>query len=388
MIRLSVLGLCLVSLAASACQSSAPAEPLRSPDEAAPATTAALNKAARETEGRADADPTSQSRVLAYVNGEVVTYRDVLLRIKPQLAVLENPEDRERLEHSELLSILQDRIIYRAAREAMVDATREEVDKERAARVAELERNGFTLDAFLNERGMTRREFDETILRRGIVIRKFLYAAIGRNADPRVRVRAMTDPSVCPADLVKYYERHPERFHEPALARCRKLEVMTDFLLPDREVAVAQARGKAAGYHARLRSGEDFVPLFREANRGSADADTRDGLLEIQRGGKEADWIEEFAFTSPRGTVSDVIQKGATFYVLRAEGAQEERTVPFSECQELIAASLMEAKRQMAVYEVELALIEESSIQPDTLRVKLRDSLRAARLQLMNEVGL
>src|SRR5439155_7558199 len=115
---------------------------------------------------------------------------------------------------------------------------REEVEKEREDQIAKLKKNSATLEAYLNERGETRREFDET-LRKGIVRRKFLLASVGRNQDPNVRVRPVTDLYVPPGEVRKYYDRHQDRFHEPAAARYRMLTVRTDLENPDRKQACA-----------------------------------------------------------------------------------------------------------------------------------------------------
>jgi hypothetical protein len=42
----------------------------------------------------------------------------------------------------------------------------------------------------------------------------------------------------------------------------------------------------------------------------------------------------------------------------------------------------------MAWLEVELAVLDESSIQPAGLRARLRDSLRQTRLKLLQDAGL
>lgn len=331
-------------------------------------------------------DPRSSSRVLGYVEGEVVTQREVLQRVGPELAQLENPEDRARIEERAVLDILRERLLQRAAQDARVNASRDEIDEERRAFVNELARSGGTLDAFLHEHDMTRREFDEMI-RTQIVVRKYRLAAIGHSGDRQVRVRPVTDTYVPPEEVRKYYDRHPTRYQEPPTARFRMLAVKSDLDAPDREKAVAEARRTADAALARLRAGEDWVPVFREFSKDPPDPQRPDGLERIPRG-KAADWIEDFAFESEQGAVSDVIQKGTTFYILRAEGAHEGRTIPFEEAAPGIRGQLSELRRRLAFLEVDLSVLDESSVQPEALRARLRDHLRQSRVRMLTDAGL
>ena len=147
------------------------------------------------------------------------------------------------------------------------------------------------------------------------------------------------------------------------------------------------AKAAAQKILARLQEGEDWVPVFRELNLAAPEADPLDGLIEFRRGEK-ASWIEEFAFTSDKGRISDVIQQGTTFYVMRAEGSHDERTVPFAEASPAIRGKLAELRARMAWLEVELSVLDESTLQPDSLRTRLRDTLRQARLKLLCDAGL
>ncbi len=329
-------------------------------------------------------DERSTNRVLAYVNGEVVTYRDVLLRVGPQLAVLGEEDQKEMLERETLLSILRDRVVYYAAAERGVEMSRDELDAERKKRVAELQRSGGTLAAFLAERGMTRREFDQEI-QRGWVTQRFMLSAMGLGGgDPRVR--PMTDVFVAPGEVRAYWERRQDLFREPARARLRFMAVRANRAAADRAAAVEAARVAAESARERLVAGEDWVPVYRETMGEYAEEDAY-GLLEIRRGERAA-WIEDFAFESPRGAVSEVIPKGATFFLMQAEGSSAARVVPYEEVYERIRGRLGQVRRGMAAYEVELKLLETTSLQPPEIAERLRTMLRASRRKMMDEFDL
>jgi hypothetical protein len=359
----------------------------------APPTAFDMAQAAKDPVAATQADMHSPSRVLGYVEGEVITYREVLQRVGPELAQAETAKEKQTLEDDALLDVVRERMMYRAAQDARVPATRDEIDANRETFVKGLAKNGGTLEAFLHEHDMTRREFDEMV-KMQLVLEKYRQASIGHSGDAIVSrlVRPVTDTFVSPEDVRKCYDRNPDKFREPAVARCRMLTIPTDLTAPDREAAVAAAKAKAEAVLARLRAGEDWVPVYREALPGAAEPDARigpDGLVEIHKGDTVwADWIREFAFKSARGTLPDPVQKGTTFHVLRAEGAHEERVVPFEEAEEPIRRELTALKGRLAWLEVQLTVLDESSVQPDSLRAKLRDALRQARQKLLASAGL
>src|ERR1043166_4194390 len=99
--------------------------------------------------------PTSWSRVLGYVECDVITYREVLQRAGPELAQLENPYEKSRMEERALLDIVRERMIYRTALDAKVSAGRDEIGERRDFVVKGLAKNGGTLEAYLPEHDQT-----------------------------------------------------------------------------------------------------------------------------------------------------------------------------------------------------------------------------------------
>src|SRR5205823_2271507 len=141
-------------------------------------------------------------------------------RAGPVLAQIDDREERQRRTERAFLDLVGDRLLYRAAVDAGVTASRDEIDEKRDQLVRDLAKNGGTLEAYLHERDMTRREHDE-MLKVSLVVDKYVYAAIGHSRDANVHVRPVTDTYVPPEDVAKYYERHPEKFKLPAAAKCR-----------------------------------------------------------------------------------------------------------------------------------------------------------------------
>ncbi len=377
--------LLLVALLATACSSNDGGDvaPVNPAEMGRPLDLERARSASQDAPDRAP-DTGSTSRVLATVDSDVITYRAVLLRIGPQLAVLGEDAQKREVVDQALVDILRDRIMYHAALEAGVTMSRDAIDEERTKRVKEIERSGGTLGAFLSERGMTRREYDEEI-RRGRMVELYMRSAIGlAGGDPRVR--PMTDTFVAPGLVRSYWERHAELFTEPAHAKLRVMSVKVDRRASDPKSARAAAKSRIERAQRRLRAGEDWVPVYRETAPKQAEEDPY-GLQEIRRGDRSA-VIEDFAFTSPKGTVSKIQELRTAFLLMQAEGAQEERVVPYEEVQDRIRAQLAKVRRQVAYYEVELQLLEDAVIRPDRREDEIRALLSKSRRALLDKFGL
>jgi len=329
-------------------------------------------------------DPESSSRVVAWVNDEVVTYRDVLLEVGPQLAVLARGEEKSQIENQALVGILRDRIIYHAAKDAGVELQREELDELRDARVAEIKRNGGTLEAYLRERGMTRREYEREIVRT-TVMERYLRSAMGvGGGDPRVR--PMIDLYVSPAEVKEFYERNPKVFDIPRHGKLRIMIIQPDPSVHDYEGARLAARSKGENAQRRLRGGEDWVPVYRETVPEMAAEDPY-SLLEVVPG-ERAPWIDEFAFGTPAGAVSEVIENAGTFYLMQNEGAVEARTMGYDEVHDKIRTLLGDRKRQLGAYEVELRLLEQATVRPVDRADDLRRILEDLRTAILEQFSL
>ena len=155
----------VAAIAAAGCTGCASSSGAATSDEAPNARplAAELARQAKDAPEPGAPDPRSPSRVLAYIEGEVITYREVLQLVGPELAQIDDPKEKAQRADEALIDILRERMLYRAAGDASVHASRDEVDADRARFVNDLAKNGGTLAAFLNEHEMSRREFDEMI---------------------------------------------------------------------------------------------------------------------------------------------------------------------------------------------------------------------------------
>lgn len=381
--------LVLSALAPAACGSASGAPGTGDGIPEAPPITLERNAAAREAgDSPVRAAAGSRSRVLAYVNDEVVSYHDVLVRAGQQLAVVATDEDRARLERTALTDILRERILHRAAVDAGIALTRDEVDAEGMRRIRGIERTG-TFERYLAEQGMSRREFEDQV-QVDLRVQKYIRAAVGMGGPAAVQVRAVTDTWVSPLEVREYYERNPERFRREETASVRVLMLQAATEGRDLEAARADVRRRADAALSRLRAGEDWVPVYREAMRAAPEPDPADGLLEIPASARQDKHprIVEFAYTREKGTVEAFSNPAGTiWFVLRAEGHSPERTLAYEEVHEEVRSYLQQVRRVIATFEVELSLLEEAAVSPPDRLSELRELLLAGRRKAVQDAG-
>src|SRR5512146_763198 len=75
---------------------------------AAPPIAAEQARAPKEAPQSDAPDPRSPSRPMAYVEGEVITYREILQRHGPEIAQLESAADKARMEDRALIDLLRE----------------------------------------------------------------------------------------------------------------------------------------------------------------------------------------------------------------------------------------------------------------------------------------
>ncbi|MBN1107027.1 MAG: peptidylprolyl isomerase, partial [Deltaproteobacteria bacterium] len=140
------------------------------------------------------------------------------------------------------------------------------------------------------------------------------------------------------ADLMAYYEAHPNRFHEPEQVRASHIVIMVG---PRADSArKAAAREKIGSIRERLAKGEDFAALAREGSQGLSAS--RGGDLGFVGRGEMPAELEEVAFRMKPGEVSGLVETAMGYHLIQVHEVKPERAVPFEEVREDIRRRLME----------------------------------------------
>jgi parvulin-like peptidyl-prolyl isomerase len=201
--------------------------------------------------------------------------------------------------------------------------------------------------AALQKRGQTLRDW-EADLRRELFRREALYTSLGYiNASP--------------AAAKAYYDAHPEEFGQPDAWALRRIHIpKAKFTSPE---AAAQA---AALIRAKLAQGADFALLAAEL-RYDPPYDEQGGLLSVngQTGLPSGNFPaeERIAAGLTDGQVSDPVDTGAAFLIVKREAYRPAKVLAFEEAVEQAAArafteKVKEKKEEFFARQKKEALIE------------------------------
>jgi peptidyl-prolyl cis-trans isomerase SurA len=248
-------------------------------------------------------------RVAATVNGDVVTLSDLSERAGAEWARVERMapgKDRDDARVAALRRafdlVVAEKLLADEAKTLQVDVTDAQVD----AAVQDIKtRNHFDdaqLEQALAEQGLTKADFRSQIRRELETFQVLQYKVRGRVK--------LTDE-----DVRNYYQTHPQEFGgEP------EVHVRHIFLpLPEGASAQEEQKVRAQGEKvlARLRAGEDFAKVAREASKGPSAADGGD--LGWLRRGTIQKALEDVAFKLEPGQFSDLVRAGPGLHVVKVE---------------------------------------------------------------------
>jgi peptidyl-prolyl cis-trans isomerase SurA len=143
------------------------------------------------------------------------------------------------------------------------------------------------------------------------------------------------------ADVVKYYNDHPDEFQRPEQVVLREIIVSTDGKTPDEITALQK---KAQGLLDRVRAGDDFGQLAIHFSDGSTAKEG--GELGTYERGQLAPDIENQVFKLNRNQTTDVIQTKTGFLILQVEQRYEAGLQPLDKVEDEITDKLFTAKME------------------------------------------
>lgn len=261
--------------------------------------------------------------IAAIVNGEVITYSQVRGVVGPRERMLrqqytgEEYQKQLKVAEQQALQDLIDRelIVQSFKKEKfalpdyfveqrMADIIRENFGGDRNAFMKVLEAQNFSLSEF------KKNEFEKIIVS----------AMRGKNVNPNM--------VASPARISEYYTKHRDEFTSKAEVKLRMI------MIPGKaaEGNAASQKALADEILGKLKNGADFE---RMAQMYSEDS-TRDlggdwGWIEKQT---LAGPLEDIAFSLPVGKVSNLVELGGNYYILKVEQKRGGITKPLAEVRE------------------------------------------------------
>lgn len=288
-------------------------------------------------------------RVVAKVNSEILTLSEFEARqVAAVQAARVGPEGVERFLRENNQRILQeaidDLLLQQRAKELGLRVRPDYLDEIIAGIKKD---NGITSDeAFqdqLRREGMSldelKRSIERSVVRRQVVTREL-----------------ESKTAISESEALAEFQAHKAEYAQPATVHLQEILV---------EGEDAQAR--AAALRERLRAGEDFAALAREASAGATARDGGD-LGKVARGDLAAD-IEQVAFALPVGGVSEPIRSANGYRILKVVDKTEAQPASF----ELARPTIVQRLTQERTAEQYKAYIEGLRKSAGTIDVRVRE---------------
>jgi peptidyl-prolyl cis-trans isomerase SurA len=249
------------------------------------------------------------NRVAGLVNGDVITLRELEERAGPELHRLTSqPEGpaRERARVRILRQVFESLVAERLFSAQVAALGIEIADAEVDTVIDDVKKRNSLDDARLDEalasQGMDRPAYRKAV-KRDLESMRILQLKI------RSKVKVSDE------DVKNYWQTHPQEFRADEEVRVRHIFLA---LTPDAGPAeVARVKERAERVLARVRRGEEFGQVARQASEGPSASDGGE-LGWLRRGTVQPD-VEKVAFGLQPGQISEPIHTKAGFQILQLE---------------------------------------------------------------------
>ncbi len=296
------------------------------------------------------------NRVAALVNGDVITMRELERAGGSALQdanLLAPGPDRDKARAQALRAafdlLVADRLFSQQVKKLDLQISDAQVDAQVEAVKDQNHFSDAQLDEALAAQGLSRQSFRERL-------RDQLqnYAVLQYKVQGKVKVSDQ--------DLENYYRSHPHEFEGDEELHLRHI-----FLpLPAGASAAEEqkVRDAAEALLARVKKGEDFAKVAREASKGPSAASGGD-LGWFKRGSFQKA-LEDAAFALQPGQISGLVRAETGFHILQVLDHRKQPTRAFADVKEMIRDRLVQAQaesyRQQFVAELRRDAVIETHI--------------------------
>ena len=170
------------------------------------------------------------------------------------------------------------------------------------------------------------------------------------------------EAQVSQQDMQAYYDQHRDEFRAPEQVNVRQILIKTPLPGSDGKVdqkGIDEAHKKADDALKQLKAGAKFEDL---AKKYSEDPSSKDGgsVGWIKRGGFPVPEVDKAAFSLAKGAVSDVINAGYAFVILRIDDKQDAHLKTVAEVKDQIEPVIRQEKAQQAADSAASALLSQA----------------------------
>lgn len=274
--------------------------------------------------------------IAAVVNSNVITYgqvRELLMFRERSLAELyQGDELRDKMRESQQAA-LKDLI----DRQLIIDHFNAEGFKI-PEHVVEDRVNTIIREEF----GGDRRAFARTLRAQGYSLARFREIERDKIIVQAMRQRAVrSDVVISPEQINAYYRKNIDQYSTPAEVKLSMIVLRPEFDGSDNPLEVKH--NMAREIRAKLAEGAEFAGMAQMySDDSTADFGGDWGWIDTKT---LTDSLSKVAFSLPPGQISDVIEVGDTFYILRVDEKKPAIVRPLAEVRDEIARKLQEEER-------------------------------------------
>ncbi len=292
-------------------------------------------------------------KILAVVNGEVITQSDVDQILSPIYQQYSSNYTGEELSkrlqqaRDDILSqLIEDKLLLQQAKQENLEVDESELD-----RIMDGLRDNFPseeeFETALKEQGMARSEIRERY-REQLLIKKIVQREILRKI------------SITPSQVAEYYQAHKQEFQVEPQVHLRSIFI---------DGKDKKSEKKIQEVHSQLKEGKPFVEMVEKYSEAQNVVDSGD-MGYVEKGSMRRE-IEEALLDLNPGEITDPIGTPGGYYIFKVEGRKDSEVLPLEQVQDRIQKFLyqQEAKTKLQEWVNKLkssAFIEEKTNEKET----------------------
>jgi len=238
------------------------------------------------------------------------------------------------LQYEVLENLITQELLYQGSQQFGISVSEDEIDTayEERRQKADFE-TGAEFEAALKASGKTVASYRDEI-KQGLAIDRF------------VQSNFTDQTAVSDSEAKNYYDSNPAYFQQPEQVRVSHIMIRVASGADQSEKDAA--RGKIEKVAERLKAGEDFATVAGEVSE-DANTSSNGGDLGYFSKGQVTQSFEDAAFALAKGGISDIVETGSGYHIIKLTDKTEARTIGFEESKADIVDSLKTSKVNSSV---------------------------------------
>jgi len=275
---------------------------------------------------------------VAKVNGIVITRADFDREMmRTQQRLMHRSESMADISPSQvrkevLESLINQELLFQESKKKGIKVEANEIDAQLQQIIQQFPSKEEFLKALANMK--TSEDVVKAQLKRQLTIQKFVNKEF-------VEKITITDK-----ESKQYYDSNPKFFVKPERVRASHILIKVDAKADEAERA--KAREKLTQIKKRIDTGEDFAALAGEVS--DCPSKKQGGDLDYFRREQMVKPFSDAAFQLKPGEVSNIVETGYGYHLIKVTDKQAESTVPYDDIKDRIQAFLKQQKVNQKVY--------------------------------------